>query len=147
MRPIYETKADLKNENVARRYIRSLGFEPAKLLVRHEIDFAICKKGAIISLLEFKRRKCKANRYKTLMIHKKKHNAALRYKETLNLDTILLIQYNDSLRTCVLNKVDFTLGHGGRFDRNDPEDYEEMIFIKKEDLKKVVINEWKTEQR
>ena len=135
--PIYETKEDLKNEEIAKQYIRSIGYTPVKLKPEQSIDFAVCKGEDIMCLLEFKRRRCNSDKYETLMIHKRKHNAAIRYKKKMNLETILMVQYNDSLRACVFSQVSFTEGYGGRFDRNDPSDFEEVIYIKKEDLKEV----------
>ncbi len=133
MRPVYETQSDRDGEReiviqicdawscVAEKG-RHLGF----------VDYYLYKpKTNLIAVIEIKNRKSLSlNRFSSYMISKTKITNGLNIANELAVPYLLVVNFAESLMFAEIKKgYKFKESMGGRKDRGDPNDIEEVVFI------------------
>ena len=127
-RPIYETKLNRSNEDnfrweIATRWQCVISSLPP-LSAADSIAFNF---GCATALLEIKCRTCQRNAYKTYIISKHKIDTLIATAESLKIMPILAVKWTDAQGWIDLTKVaPIRTEVGGRIDRNDPKDQEQV---------------------
>lgn len=125
---LYETADDLRNEAKAIATLcAALDCTAVKLPLMARADMMLIKDGEARTVVEFKRRKVRRRAYDTYMVSKNKYDALLGWIDK-GFKAVLLIQWKDELAYVML-PVEHEVAEGGRTDRNDPRDIEEMVHI------------------
>jgi hypothetical protein len=133
MRPLYETQADRDGEREIVLQLcnawdcmaekgRELGF----------VDYYLYKpKTNLIAVVEIKNRKTLSlNKFPAYMISKKKITNGLSIGNELAVPYLLVVNFAESLMFAEIKKgYKFKEAMGGRKDRGDPNDIEEVVFI------------------
>jgi hypothetical protein len=130
MRPLYETAQDRLRQRAVmdafqRRYQCQLVEMPAKC----NWDYEIWRNEMIVALAEVKCRRNAMCKYPTYLLSKMKADAIVQACASLSLSPLLIVQWSDTAGWVWLNDGPFEEGHGGRVDRNDPRDMEQVIYI------------------
>ena len=134
---LYETAADLRNEAVAIATLcAALGCEAVKLPLMARADHMLISDGEARTVVEFKRRRTRRRAYDTYMVSKGKHDALLGWTDK-GFKAALLVQWADELAYVML-PVEHEVSEGGRRDRGDPRDIEEVVHIPVEHFKTVM---------
>lgn len=121
-RPIYETKADVANEEaVARKIGEARGYMMVKLPPRNQMDYAAFSTEGLKALIEIKTRNVLKNKYDSMMIGMEKVLFARQVHQHFGVKSFFFVQWNDELGYVSLNE-ECTLDMGGRTDRGDPQD-------------------------
>lgn len=128
MRPRYESETDRANERIVEDALRNLGIEAHKLPVSYRLDWLLTKDGVARGFAELKARRCNMKDYPSVMISLSKVMAADQLTQTTGLPCYLILLYRDALARVEFHE-DFTVGMGGRTDRDDPADYEVCAFF------------------
>jgi len=135
-RPIYETAADLANEQSVADIIEADGFELYKLPMRYELDFAVydfTQRKKIVAFAEVKARRVRHDKYPTVMISLSKVLKARQLTEATGLPCYLLLRYLDCLAKLDF-AAEFEVMKGGRSDRSDPQDADVCAYYQVSDL-------------
>ena len=127
MRPRYESKQDLNNERLVADALENIGVEVYKLPVQYRLDWLLRKGGQPIGFAEVKARRCDMKTYPTVMISLSKVMHAKMLTEATGLPCYLILLYRDGLARLDF-AADFSVGPGGRSDRNDPQDHDVCAF-------------------
>ncbi len=139
-RPVYETPASISAEEAFADTIckcwstsahRTEQFVRFDYLLRWNTEPL---HGQPMCLLEMKIRNCTSNTYETLIISRGKLNALAppRHTENRVLPHLLVVRYRDRDVYCVIDSELLrvcTYAQGGRRDRGDPHDIEEVAHI------------------
>lgn len=133
MRPMYETSHDIANEKVVADALQNIGVEVYKLPVQYRLDWLLRRDGQAIGFAEVKARKCDLNTYPSVMISLSKVIHAKMLSETTGLPCHLILLYRDALAKLDFAS-EFTVGPGGRSDRNDPQDHDVCAYYPTERL-------------
>lgn len=130
MRKIYENNDTLSAEHTFAEQIQKLlGGKLIKLPRQYHLDFTWVIDGKVSGFVEIKNRSNAKNAYETYMISLSKVLKAKEYYTSLGLPTILAVRWNDSEGYINLHNVNFDIGFGGRYDRNDWQDVEPVALI------------------
>ena len=86
-------------------------------------------------VVEVKTRKNERNRYPTYMLSKNKYDT-LCGATSHNMDALLAVQWTDQLGVIQL-PTEHIVSTGGRYDRNDPMDVEQVVLIPTVNFKRV----------
>ena len=130
-RPTYENKQSLKDEQSFGEVIQTAwNCELIKMPVQYKIDYCCYRDKQLIGFAELKNRTCSKNKYPTYMISLSKYIAAVNLSRTLGKPTNLCVRWTDQSGYLRLDTIkDPDIGQGGRFDRNDWQDVEPVIYI------------------
>lgn len=121
-RPIYETKADVANEEaVARLITEARGYMMVKLPRLNQMDYAAFTTDGLKALIEIKCRRNTMAKYDSMMIGMEKVLHARQVYKHFGVKSYLFVQWTDQLGYVCLED-DCTIDMGGRTDRNDPND-------------------------
>jgi hypothetical protein len=128
VRPIYETEKDRENEaKIIARLAIAWAFEPKKLSREERLDYAGIRGGVECLWIEAKRRYNKRRKYETLAISNAKIEAGLEIQENSGWPFYLAIEWDDGLFYLRVKRERIAkVEPGGRYDRNDPFDQEDM---------------------
>lgn len=128
-RPLYESQADRTNEQeVATDLFRYWRCTAAKLPIRYEVDYALCRNGQIMAWAEIKCRTTPRGLYPTYMVSLGKVLAGLELQKRTNLPFLLVVRWSDSLGW-ISGPTAREVTFGGRRDRADAADIEPMVHI------------------
>lgn len=132
-RPRYETAADRKRESgVGKKFADAfVDMTVVKLEHGHRADFLATDRNGKKAYIEVKTRTCTSDHYPTYHVSSDKLRSLLRLAEKDGHDALLLVQWRDRLgyipvKTFLSNA---TFKTGGRWDRGDEYDVEEMAEI------------------
>lgn len=132
-RPLYETQDNIDDERrIVEEVAAACGAYWAKLPRLSVIDYVLCKGPVAVRGLEVKRRRVPRSHYPTLTISKKKIDRAMVACCALNLPLLLAIGWDDGTFVYRFDELiidTFDVVTGGRADRDDPKDIEEMYAI------------------
>lgn len=132
-RPQYETEADRVREAKAVKKFtdRYLDTTAEKLEYGASADYRVINEGRPVAYIEVKTRTCTSYQYKTYHISKAKLIALTRLGERDGLRPLLLVQWKDKTGVISVKKFldNATYTRGGRYDRNDSFDIEEMAEV------------------
>lgn len=131
MRPIYETASDLSAEDgVSAALSKAWGIEMEKLPDLHTFDRAVKQGGVLKAFVEIKNRN---KSYPTYLISLKKWRDMLRISDAAGVPAILAVCWpvngERKIKVIRVNGAEFSVVQGGRKDRNDPRDMEDMVEI------------------
>ncbi|QNO00778.1 hypothetical protein phiPsa397_001 [Pseudomonas phage phiPsa397] len=130
-RPRYETQADRDNELVVQKQIEAWAkCTLKKTPAQHYLDFEIYREGVCVALAEFKKRSNPRRQYPTYMVAKKKIDRGIALAKAEGVPYIFFVQWTDGLHFLVINEdTPMTSGTGGRTDRGDAFDIEQMAYF------------------
>ena len=131
-RPVYENAQTLQAEaRFAARLAASWGCQVKKNPARYKLDFSMMRGSSVAGFLEVKCRDCTRGQYLDYMLAADKFMAARHLTTTLGLRAVLAVEWRDSAGWADLSSPDlgYRIGHGGRFDRGDPDDLEPVVYI------------------
>ena len=131
MRPVYETSGDLTAEDqVSASLAAAWGFDLEKLPRLHTFDRAMRRGGVLKGLIEIKNRK---RSYPTYLISHKKWQDMLAFSEAEGVPAALVVCWpvEGEMKTKVIriSRAKVGIVEGGRKDRGDPTDIEDMVEI------------------
>lgn len=127
-RPRYETDADLAREKAAVAVLcDALGCGAVKLPLASRADALLHHDGEAKTIVEFKYRRTRRGAYPTYMIGRGKYDALCAWT-SLGFKAALLVEWADQL-AYVMVPIEHDTGEGGRTDRGDEHDIEEVVFI------------------
>lgn len=132
-RPRYETQADRNREAaVAERFASNYNqMVVTKLPKGHRADYLANSKGTDVAYIEIKTRTCNSTTYDTYHVSKDKLQSLQKIAEKDGLRALLLVQWRDKAGWIEVGNflANATFKRGGRWDRNDPFDVEEMAEV------------------
>jgi hypothetical protein len=131
-RPRYETAADRARElTVAEAFAKAKSLDIRKMPHGHRADFELRREGNLIGYIEIKTRTCNSNTYGTYHISKDKLLALKSLGDRENTKVALVVRWKDRIGyitvKTVLDNASFKMG--GRWDRGDKFDVEEMAEV------------------
>ena len=136
LRPVYETKNDLKNEKgIAKLVSDELDCTLVKLPRYYQLDFVIVTIGEggkkfITGMVEIKCRSIPKDKYDTYMISADKFMVGLQYMQQFNLTIKLVVSWVDCVGVYDFKEdTSYHIGFNGRYDRGDSEDVEPVVYI------------------
>lgn len=116
----------------------ALGCQAVKMPLASRADALLHRDGEAKTIIEFKYRRTRRGAYPTYMIGRAKYLALLDWT-TKGFKAALLVQWSDQLAYVML-PVEHDTGEGGRTDRGDDRDIEEVVFIPVENFKTIKRN-------
>ena len=136
LRPVYETKDDLKNEkDIAKLVSDELDCTLVKLPRKYQLDYGIVTIGEggkkfITGMVEIKCRSILKDKYDTYMISADKFMVGLQYMQQFNLTIKLVVSWVDCVGVYDFKEdTSYHIGFNGRYDRGDSEDVEPVVYI------------------
>jgi hypothetical protein len=130
-RPLYETAGDLSAEGEFIDGLCTLWKCGAwKLPIRYKLDYALFRGESIRAFLEIKVRNYRKDAFEDYMISMDKVLTARIYSDFAKVPSILAVQWLDTSGFIDLGTLkNFSLGFGGRTDREDSQDREPVVLI------------------
>ena len=136
---MYESNKDLANEKeVASILSAKNGYVFHKLKIAYHVDWLIMENGKPKYVAEIKRRFNPSNQYPTLMLSLQKWMKGKEMAAEMNIPFVLIIRWDDGLFFYKTGSSTVTYGFGGRYDRDDSQDQEPMVFIPVDKFKRIV---------
>ena len=133
IRPIYETDENKKEEKSIGKIIsRVWKSEVWKLPPLANCgDLLLARSNELVAIVEVKRRYNEMSRYDTYMISKGKLERITEAAERLGVAGLVVVQFSDFLAYFYADRALETgvVATGGRYDRDDPQDTEEVVHI------------------
>lgn len=131
-RPTYESARNRQDEAVTATIIEKwAGCKLIKQPMRNFIDWIAYRDNTPVAHIEFKRRNNNRMQYPTYMVSANKWKNGRDIAHRDKIPFILVIQWNDGLFYLkASDDIPVTYGTGGRQDRNDSADIENMVYIK-----------------
>jgi hypothetical protein len=128
IRPTYELGHDLNNERAAlNKFCRELDCDFISLPKAARADSILFRDGNARIVVEVKVRKNERMKYTTYMISQHKYLALCDWADK-GFISVLLVQWTDDLGYVTI-PVEHTVSVGGRYDRGDPKDIENVVHI------------------
>ena len=138
-RPMYESKKDLANEKEVAGFLSSkTGYVFHKLKIAYHVDWLVMDKEKPKYVAEIKRRLNHSSKYPTLMLSLQKWMKGKEMAAEMNIKFVLIIKWDDGVFFYKAKKDDVTYGFGGRYDRDDSQDQEPMVFIPVSKFKRIL---------
>lgn len=134
VRPRYETQADLEREAAVIGALtrRITGAEAFKMEQGARADYRLVVNGSDVAYVEIKTRTCTSRTYATYHVSKDKLVSLRRLAEKNGVKPLLLVKWKDRIGVIGVDTYldNATFAQGGRKDRNDPFDIEEMAEVR-----------------
>lgn len=136
-RPKYESAGDRDNQySVLSKLERAFGSATAHLPTEEYAFYdGVFTIGGRKCVVEVKVRKNERSRYPTYMLSKMKYDTLCSVTQQ-GADALLAVQWTDQLGVIQL-PTEHTISTGGRYDRNDPQDVEQVVLIPIKKFKRV----------
>lgn len=130
-RPRYETQQDRDNELLVQKQIEAwASCTLKKTAAQAYVDFEITRDNTLVALAEFKKRSNPRRQYPTYMVAKKKIDRGIALAKKEGVPYIFFVHWTDGLHFLVVNEsTPMTSGTGGRTDRGDAFDIEQMCYF------------------
>ncbi|WYN05145.1 hypothetical protein ISREJYDI_CDS0185 [Pseudomonas phage UNO-G1W1] len=130
-RPRYETQQDRDNESSVKSQIEKWAkCTLTKTGSQAFYDWEAHRDGKLVALMEFKKRTNPRRQYPTYMVAMKKIDRGIALAKDAGVPFIFFVQWTDGLHYLVVNTdTPMTVGTGGRKDRGDRYDMEEMAYF------------------
>lgn len=132
MRPVYENAASKADESRIALVIESLWrCKMEKLPRKNFIDYALMRaEVGLVAYAEVKSRKNPRDQYPTWMVSLEKWMYVKRIAEASNgVPMFFIVEWTDGLYWLRQDTATFSVGVGGRADRNDDMDRELCVFV------------------
>lgn len=135
-RPLYESPADLKNEESVLSVIcEKWKSEAAKLPIKYGVDYMLLRSGDAVASCEIKCRTNPMEQYPDYMISLGKLIDAKAIRDLTGIPFLLIIRWTDKIGYWRLPDDPKVITRmGGRTDRNDSQDVEPCAFIPIQDF-------------
>lgn len=129
MRPVYEKKKDRdKQYRLAEWYAEKMGASVNHCDTFNSWDFVLHRNGQLIERGEIKCRQYPREAFQTYMLSLDKYQNMIEgAKDKVPLS--LVVEFMDGVYRCYLPPAMVGYGKGGRKDRGDEKDIEEVVFI------------------
>ena len=138
-RPLYESQQDLLRErDVADQLSYRWNCEIYKMPVRYQIDWAMLRGGELKAFAELKIRNNEIGRYETFMISLGKWVYGNQLSVISGVPFLVVVRWSDGLFWHEAGTAPITISMGGRFDRNDSQDFEPMVHISTSAFKRIL---------
>lgn len=135
-RPKYESAADRGNQyHVLSKLEHAFGVGAHLPTEEYAFYDGVFNLGGTKCVVEVKVRKNERNRYPTYMLSKMKYDTLCNVTEQ-GADALLAVQWTDQLGVIQL-PTEHTVSTGGRYDRNDSRDIEQVVLIPVKKFKRV----------
>jgi hypothetical protein len=135
-RPKYESAVDRGNQNhVLGKLERAFGVRAHLPTEEYAFYDGVFDFGGSKCVVEVKVRRNERSRYPTYMLSKMKYDTLCSVTEQ-GADALLAVQWTDQLGVIQL-PAEHTVSTGGRYDRNDPRDVEQVVLIPVKKFKRV----------
>lgn len=130
-RPRYESPADRYNENAAKEKIEVwANCRLEKLSSVDYLDWKAYRNAKLVAVIEFKKRSNPRLQYPTYMVSAEKWKNGIAMAEKLKVPFIFVVQWTDGLyHLKVTEDIEVSKGVGGRTDRGDSYDIEQMVYV------------------
>lgn len=132
-RPRYETESDRRRESkVAERFASNFNDVTVEKMPHGDrADFLVMRNGKKSAYMEIKTRTCTSRQYATYHVSKDKLTSLAKQAQKDSIAALLLVQWRDRLGYISVKKFldNASYRQGGRWDRNDPFDVEEMAEV------------------
>lgn len=131
MRHIYEDASSKSDESrIALTLEKLWKCRMEKLTRKNIIDYALMRKAGLAAYAEVKSRKNIRAKYPTWMVSLEKWMYAKRIAEASNgVPMFFIVEWTDGLYWLRQDTAQFSVGVGGRSDRNDDMDRELCVFV------------------
>lgn len=137
-RPLYESQQDLLRERaVADQLSRRWNCEIYKMPVRYQIDWAMLRDGELKAFAELKIRNNEIGKYETFMISLGKWVFGNQLSVISGVPFFVVVKWSDGLFWHEAGTAPVTITMGGRFDRNDSQDFEPVVHISTSAFKRI----------
>ena len=130
-RPRYESRQDRENEaQIIQDFCGIYGYDVERQEDRRRVNY-FCYRGEELKLIvEVKSRNNRRDHYPDVMFSKRKWDSGLRLSEKHGVPFMIIIRWTDftggiSNRMAEPDRI----GRGGRSDRGDPADKEQMVYF------------------
>jgi len=134
-RPLYETQEDIQRETaVAAELSRAWKCDTRKFGKAYTLDYELLRDNEVVALCEIKCRFVSWDTYDTYMISIQKIKEARKIADSRRLPAFIVVHYEDDIRFFHVNMEPDWTEQGGRTDRDDPMDIEEVAHYKTERL-------------
>jgi len=139
-RPRYETQQDRDNETLVQGVIeRWAKCTLYKTPAQDHLDWKAFRDGKLVAIIEFKKRSNPRLQYPTYMVSKKKIDRGMARSKELSVPFIFIVQWTDGLHYLTMNDdTPMTVGQGGRVDRGDQFDIEQMAYFDTKLFKRII---------
>ena len=138
-RPMYESSKDLANEKeVAGLLSARHGYVFHKLKIAYHVDWLVMDEGKPKYVAEIKRRFNQSIKYPTLMISLHKWMKGKEMAREMRIPFVLIIRWDEGVFWYKEGTSKVTYGFGGRYDREDSQDQEPMVFIQVDKFKRIL---------
>jgi len=140
-RPMYESQHDLSNEERVAATLGSLwGCQFHKMPIRYHVDWALTKDDRVTAFAELKARNNPIGKYGTFMISLAKWVTGNELSRSANVPFLIVVKWTDGLYWHKTGTAEVEVKMGGRFDRNDSQDFEPVVHIKTENFTRTTRN-------
>lgn len=127
-RPLYETAQDQAGERETLQIICDrLQCQAVKLPLNARADYLLHTGGNAKTIIEIKHRTNSMGKYDTYMLSRGKYRALENWSQ-MGFHAAIFVQWTDALGYVKVPTL-HTTGRGGRYDRNDPQDVEQVVYI------------------
>jgi len=139
LRPRYETQQDRDNETAVQHQIEKWAKCTLKKTgSQHRIDWEAFRGAKLVALMEFKKRSNPRLQYPTYMVARKKIDSGIDLALKSGVPFIFFVQWKDGLYYLEVNyDTPMSNGTGGRTDRGDKFDIEDMAYFDTKLFKRV----------
>lgn len=130
-RPIYESQHDRDNEAIVQKQVEAWArCSLTKQPYNRYLDWEAHRDNTLVALMEFKQRKNPRLQYPTYMVAHTKWMNGLRMSGDAGVPFILFVKWTDGLFYLhVREDTPITVASGGRWDRGDKADVEQMAYV------------------
>ena len=129
-RPVYETKSDRgKERKVSTELAKAWSAELLATQVLSACDYVMSRDGEVKALVEIKCRSNESARYPDYMISNDKVEKIKAAAKVIGALPLLVVSFTDGIEWVDLSKAAGRLDVGGRKDRGDPSDIEQVLLI------------------
>ena len=138
MRQLYETQNDLMRESaVAKELCKQWKCDGKKYSTAHHLDYKLTRGNQLMALCEIKCRNVHSYDYDTYMISYNKIKNARTISREQRVPAFIVVHYEDDIQYFDVEELPNLLSEGGRTDRNDPFDIEEVAHYNMNRLKSI----------
>lgn len=129
VRPKYETNEDLLNEREVSKLLLKHGHKCYKLPVSYRVDWIVFSNDRLMGFIELKTRRNSVGKYPSLILSLAKYSEGCQLARMTGTDFWVAAKWNDYLGFCCCTSIPIEIQMGGRYDRNDRDDFEPVVHL------------------
>lgn len=136
-RPIYESEGDRKmQKKIIDIFRKEYGAEVTEMPPLHPYDYQLTSHDVMVGLAEVKRRMVDSNKYEHIWLSKQKVDEVMREASVLQVPFFFVVEFDDGV-WWVEMKPPYPVQKGGRTDRGDEQDIEDVYCIPSKSFRSV----------